>query len=357
MRIRFPWKLSRNASSIEEDAVQWIVRQERELSKEEERELRKRITSDVEFAKEYESSCRMWDSLDYIPSEVARNALENDESKTNSIPKLAWSLAIAVAVCMIGLAVVSWGGREKELESDLFFTETRSTLEPWTQRLPDGSVIRLNADSKVKVNYSPHIRAVELLKGEAHFSVAKDLKRPFVVSVDQVSVQAVGTAFNVKYTADKVDVLVVEGTVAVKSDNSQRPYWEETVAESDLGNRSEEPSLVHNGQRVEFMLSTDRVGPDFGVFDTNLSDLKQRLEWQTPLLVLGGSTLNEIASTFEQKTGIKLVITDKELGRLEIGGYFESEDVKEFLEILKSGYGIDWSERKDGTLVLGGGSL
>jgi transmembrane sensor len=81
--------------------------------------------------------------------------------------------------------------------------------------LPDGSVLQLNTDSVVETAYSPTERRVRLKKGEAFFSVAKNPQRPFWVDVGAVSVRAVGTAFNVRFRPEAVEVLVKEGKVSV----------------------------------------------------------------------------------------------------------------------------------------------
>jgi len=44
--------------------------------------------------------------------------------------------------------------------------------------LADGSFVSLNTDSALKVHFSAHKRAIELLKGEAYFRVSHDVLRP-----------------------------------------------------------------------------------------------------------------------------------------------------------------------------------
>jgi len=82
--------------------------------------------------------------------------------------------------------------------------------------LPDGSVVELKDGSRIDVEYAPELRRVRL-HGEAHFVVAKDATRPFVVEAGGVAVRAVGTAFNVRLEGGTVDVLVTEGRVQVEA--------------------------------------------------------------------------------------------------------------------------------------------
>ena len=69
--------------------------------------------------------------------------------------------------------------------------------------LPDGSRVWLNAESSIRypAAFSGDIREVSVT-GETYFEVAKDTRRPFIVSVNGISVKALGTAFNINAYAD-----------------------------------------------------------------------------------------------------------------------------------------------------------
>lgn len=81
--------------------------------------------------------------------------------------------------------------------------------------LDDGSRIRLNTDSAVRVRYRPGERQVALERGQAFFEAAPDPSRPFVVAADGVRVTALGTRFDVRRAGESVQVTLVEGRVAV----------------------------------------------------------------------------------------------------------------------------------------------
>lgn len=84
--------------------------------------------------------------------------------------------------------------------------------------LSDGTTVWLNAASTLRYppRFSDTDRIVELT-GEAYFSVAKDVNRPFQVISDGQKVQVLGTAFNVSaYTDDATTkTTLVEGSVRV----------------------------------------------------------------------------------------------------------------------------------------------
>jgi len=84
--------------------------------------------------------------------------------------------------------------------------------------LTDGSVIRLNTDSRVQVHYTRQVRDVELVKGEALFTVENDPdRRPFQVSTGTAVVHAVGTEFDVYRQPERTFVAVVDGKVHVSA--------------------------------------------------------------------------------------------------------------------------------------------
>lgn len=87
-----------------------------------------------------------------------------------------------------------------------------------TTMLPDGTIVKLNADSKIVVPefFSSDVREVQLI-GEAFFEVVKDEARPFVIHTKDLKVRVLGTSFNVRAYDDEAgkSVAVKSGHVAV----------------------------------------------------------------------------------------------------------------------------------------------
>lgn len=89
--------------------------------------------------------------------------------------------------------------------------------------LNDGTVVHLNAGSRLEypVSFVNEKRIVKL-KGEAYFEVLKD-SVPFSVIVNDVRIKVYGTKFGVKaYREDKVETVLVEGSVGVFWGNNQK---------------------------------------------------------------------------------------------------------------------------------------
>lgn len=81
--------------------------------------------------------------------------------------------------------------------------------------LPDGSVATLNTDSAIAVDFTPQLRLVTLLKGEAEFGVRPDASSLFRVAALGGNSDALGTAFAVKAVEGVATVTVREGHVRV----------------------------------------------------------------------------------------------------------------------------------------------
>jgi transmembrane sensor len=81
--------------------------------------------------------------------------------------------------------------------------------------LPDGSTVTLNTDSAIAVDFTPVLRLVSLLKGEAEFKVSPNPASVFRVAALGGNSDALGTTFTVKAIDDLATVTVTDGQVQV----------------------------------------------------------------------------------------------------------------------------------------------
>lgn len=101
-----------------------------------------------------------------------------------------------------------------------FFWQIRDTYatevgEQRSLQLADGSRVRLDTASKIRVRFTEGERRIELAEGQALFEVAHNPTRPFVVSTADASVTAVGTVFEVRHVGSETRVVLVSGAVDV----------------------------------------------------------------------------------------------------------------------------------------------
>lgn len=202
-------------------------------------------------------------------------------------------------------------------------------------RLADGSTLELNTASAARVQFTAAERRVELEAGEAHFEVAHDTARPFVVRAGGVVVRAVGTAFNVRFVAGAVEVTVTEGKVAVERVAAKAP--------------SDGPSLIGANQRLALPFAAAAAVP--GIETLAIADLRAVLAWQRRVTDFADTPLAEVIARFNRHNSLQLVITDPVLEGRRIGGMFALDDVEAFVRLLERD-GILRAERRGDTLQL-----
>lgn len=89
--------------------------------------------------------------------------------------------------------------------------------------LSDGTVVLLNADSKITfpTRFTGNKRTVKLV-GEAYFKVSKNKHRPFIVGTGNLYTKVLGTEFNLKaYPHSDVNVTLIKGSVAVNAEGKE----------------------------------------------------------------------------------------------------------------------------------------
>lgn len=98
--------------------------------------------------------------------------------------------------------------------------------ETYKVRLPDGSLIYLNAASSLTyaTSLKDHGRRVVRLTGEGYFEVSQDKTHPFVVETENQEVEVLGTHFNVNaYTDERaITTTLLEGSVKVSAGKKQQ---------------------------------------------------------------------------------------------------------------------------------------
>lgn len=146
-----------------------------------------------------------------------------DQRKEFRFPRKVWRIAavlLALALCAL------WylrDPRSPDKGSTVATATNINTLQiPNGQKrrlvLSDGSSVWLNAGSSLRYppTFDDSIRSVELV-GEAYFEIARG--KPFVVTIDSLSIAVLGTHFNVKAHKGQGSTIVtlLEGAVLVRT--------------------------------------------------------------------------------------------------------------------------------------------
>lgn len=198
-----------------------------------------------------------------------------------------WGRAIAASLV---LALAGYGGWQQA--PALLADYHTSTGERRTITLEDGSKVTLNSASALSVTFTGERRSVSLKAGEALFEPAAD-PRPFVVDSGAEAVQGSGAVFSVRRQGSGSSVVVSRGEARV------------------------------DGRLLG-------VSPD----------AQAQTAWQRGKLIFNGRPLREVIAELERYQHGRILVSDSQLGALQVSGVFDLNDPHGLLRTLEQRYAL-----------------
>jgi transmembrane sensor len=175
------------------------------------------------------------------------------------------------------------------------------------------AITNLNTRTELSVGATPVGCNIVLKSGEALFEVRRNDGRLVHVAAGNVIVAADAAAFAVRLRdPDAVDVLVRKGTVTL-ADSARRSGSVTLTA-------NHKAHVSHKGVTLEQFSD---------------AEMQRRLEWTTGYLSFRGETLQEVAEEFNRYNPQQLVVEDRAIRHLRIGGKFQSTDPEGFVAALR----------------------
>ena len=337
---------SPNHRAIEREAAAWVVRKERGLTAAEQDALSHWLAADPshgEILRERRWAWREFDRIAGLPATLTPApdpdllAPRAARSKGSS-PRwrvFAWvSAAAAAATILLWVAEAPRKVPSGQLAPSRLSTALAAPCEQRT--LEDGSLVQLNRGAQLSIDFTAGVRRVRLMRGEAHFAVAKNPERPFVVEAGGVTVRAVGTAFNVQLTSAAVEVVVAEGRVAV---------GREAEAHS-----TPMASVLDARQRVVVPLRETGLGPP--AVTLSEAELTARLVWQPRMLDFTDAPLASVVEELNRRNPVQLVPESAALRELRVNASIRSDNVEGFVRLLESSFDLRAEWRSETEIVL-----
>lgn len=290
---------------IDKQATDWAVRRDLEiLSPEEEREFDSWLAADIRHLGAYGRAEAVLARLERLHSGAV----------VESVPYVAdaprWTrrrivLAGSAAAGFAGLGAVgriAWeSAHPNENRSDQYFATTVGQTHE--VRLADGSVMTLNTNSKASVHFSDEVREIHLLQGEALFDVAKNKRRPFIVTAGDTKVRAIGTSFTVSMLpARPILVLVREGVIELQRTTMAAP--------------------VRASANVQVLAPPDAPIATVAVPE---AQVERDLAWQYGKIAFENQSLQEAADEFARYSDVRIVV-DPAVADRTVTGLFVSSD-------------------------------
>lgn len=195
-------------------------------------------------------------------------------------------------------------------------------------RLEDGSQLRLDTDTQVRVRFSKDARNIHLGRGQAFFDVAHDAARPFTVAADDTEVRALGTRFDVRRDAGGVQVTLVEGKVRVRQTEGDHQW---TMAPGEQLRVTEaKPSAPDQVRRIDVAAATS---------------------WTSGRLTFHQTPLASAVAEVNRYGRTKVSLDAPGLADRQVSGAFDSGDTEAFVAAVADLYDLE-ADRRDGQIVL-----
>lgn len=318
--------------TLEIEASRWVSKLDgRRLSAREFTAFQTWVATSKAHQSAFDQAATMWGSLDLLGEmQSALNTATTVKWHRKVaaglaawMPKPRYGFAVAMMFVVAGLSIMLAPENQPQNNVAIYAT---AIGENKSIKLSDGSEILLNTGSQVEVRFSKERRTLNLVKGEAHFTVAHNASRPFEVQAGTNIVRAVGTAFTVELNQETVEVTVTEGRVELA-----------TIAQADEASAVPQETslaLVNSGQSAKFstfIRSIDTISED---------EVTRRLAWHKGALIFKGEALEDVIEEASRYTKTKIVISDPEIRSLKVGGYFKTGETRAMLQAIEANFGV-----------------
>ncbi|NIE77042.1 FecR family protein [Pantoea sp. Ap-967] len=309
-------------SSRREQALDWLLRlQQAPLDSPLHSAFEQWCASDPANAEAYRKAHKLWQ----LTGQLAPTTTEH-WPKAQVLPMPArrnrrWWLGAAVAACLLVAVAPSLSLR---LQADYRTAqgETRDIT------LADGSVVQMDSDSAIAVDYSGNHRDVKLLAGQAFFEVAPNKAKPFHVRADAVKVTVTGTAFNVELRPGRVGVDVQHGSVRVEDSADGHVLSDALTA----------------GERLRYV---------DGLVQVKTFVPSQAAAWRQGQLIADDQRVAELVQALARYLPGKVVLRDEALGEKRVTGVYDLRKPEAALRAVIRPHGGEVRSYGPWLLVLG----
>lgn len=366
---------SRTKNDIASEAARWVARRDAGLTSIEQREFDQWLAADPTHAAALEHYSKTWSVFDRPRRNGAADSILLEMAAQTRRRQRRITATVSVLTVLL---VAGYLWRFHPTANSLSTPPASAVvLLPEKRTLPDGSQVELKPGAQIAVDYVGTFRRVALQKGEAHFQVAKNKDRPFIVSAGGIEVRAVGTAFSVDLGSKEVDVLVTEGRVAVEKSRraasaetgrpaiEQQASGDQSIAGHSASQKISAPTFVDAGHRLVIPVApshgaSDQDSPALVATTVSSDELAKRLAWRTPRLEFSDTPLAAAVELMNRSSvpqpgspKFRLVIDpdSPDLAREPVSGLFRADSTEGFVHVLELSLGVK-AERSEDTIIL-----
>jgi transmembrane sensor len=216
-------------------------------------------------------------------------------------------------------------------------------------KLPDGTLVILNADSKLTYpdNFLGNTREVNL-EGEAFFEVTHNPEKPFIVHTKLMDIRVLGTVFNVRSYADDntSEASLLKGSIQItlknRKDEKIMLVPDEKISVSNLAVLDPiEKNTMKTAAESTDVVNEPSVAIDKIDYDTK-DKTANEVAWTQNKLVFNNEDFEKIVLTLERWYGKQIVIKDLRLKGQRFTGKFKNESLEQVLKAFQLSYNFKY---------------
>lgn len=285
-----------------------------EATDEERDELHRWIGESPANKKTFDKTRRIWEETpSYFPKheqqadllEVKRQIAAKNSTSGRNIKFRTWVVRAAAILALPVMLGIGWYLGQNTRQTGNAVCEVSAPKGQISKCvLADGTQVWLNAGSTItyQATWNDGVREVKL-DGEAYFIVAKDKKKPFVVTTEQAKIKVLGTVFNLK---------------AYPDENQVEATLEEGKIEFSVAKGNAKPVELNPGDQLIYNIAEKKI--EVGTVDTYL-----HTAWKDGKYVFKDADLRTIVKELERLYDVKIHTENDSLLDLRFRGMFEYE--------------------------------
>ena len=209
------------------------------------------------------------------------------------------------------------------------FRSRKITINAATQvvsaTLPDGSQITLNKNAAL--SYTPSFnrsdRTVEL-RGEAFFEVKHHAAIPFRVKVNGLTIEDIGTSFNIKPAGENTEIVVESGKVEVKKGSSTL-----------ILSANEQANISNNSNRFTKSDATDKLYQYY----------------RSKIFICNGTPLQNLVQALNNAYDRHILLGNDSLKKLAITVTFKDDSFDEILDVVCNTLQLKYKKQQNNIIL------
>lgn len=235
-----------------------------------------------------------------------------------------WAASIVVLLTIVSITFYSL---QKD-NTNLLSLQTGNESKTLIQTLTDGSVVYLanNTTLSYPEKFSKDERKVNL-KGEAFFDITPNPKKPFRIETDQVIVEVLGTAFNVKSENGNLFELAVErGKVRV--------------------------TLKSNPSQSQIVLPGEKISTTDHQLVKSINDNRNYFSWRTHRMQFKDESLSNIVKVINKNYRTNIRLNSLDLGDRKLTVTFDNNSLNKIIELICLAHNLEQEVKSDSTIII-----